>query len=165
MSHLSPAWVGLGRASLAVMIMTAGVRAQTAPCGRTVLRTGGESTEDRFLTDSLEHVKASVVRALPAVSARLTKDEGAHIEAKIDRDLLLAQKNKAFGSEGMKVRSTGTFKIDLAQGNSGRCGWHPPHHPVFKGHARPPGKWEICDTSGRGGSLPDDRAEPDRPHR
>jgi hypothetical protein len=80
-----------------------------------VLRTGGESTEDRFLAASLEHVKASVVRALPAVSARLTKDEGTHIEAKIDRDLLLAQKNKAFGSEGMKVRSTGTFKIDLAE--------------------------------------------------
>ena len=87
--------------------------AQTAPCGRTVLRTGGDKTEDRFVAAPLEHVKSSVIKALPSVDARLKKDNGSHIEAAIDADLMQAHQ-QGFGSEGMKVRSSGTFHIDLA---------------------------------------------------
>jgi len=114
MSQLFLVGIRAGGVGLAVTLVTACILAQTAPCGRTVLRTGGDSAEDRFVAAPFEHVKSSVVRALPAVAARLTKDEGSHIEAKIDTDLARAQKETPFGSEGMKIRSSGTFKIDLA---------------------------------------------------
>ncbi|MGA3262772.1 MAG: hypothetical protein ABSC47_01865 [Terracidiphilus sp.] len=87
--------------------------AQTAPCGRSVLRTGGDRAEDRFISAPFEQVKSSLIKALPAVDARLKKDNGSHIEAAIDGDLMEANQ-KGFGSEGMKVRSSGTFHIDLA---------------------------------------------------
>ena len=87
--------------------------AQTAPCGRSVLRTGGEKDEDRFIPAPFEQVKSSLIKALPAVDAQLKKDNGSHIEAPIDGDLMQAHQ-QGFGSEGMKVRSSGTFHIDLA---------------------------------------------------
>jgi hypothetical protein len=84
------------------------------PCGRAILKSEGNLTEVRFVAAPLEHVKASVLRALPAVGARLTKNEGSHIEAKIDQDLLKAQRNATTGSEGVKGQiAFGTLLIDL----------------------------------------------------
>jgi hypothetical protein len=91
--------------------------AQTAPCGRTVIQMGGEKDEERFIPAPFEHAKASVIRALPAVAARPEKDEGNHLEAKIDVNLWGALKNTAFGSGGEKGNAAiGTLHIDLAAG-------------------------------------------------
>lgn len=91
--------------------------AQTAPCGRTVIQMGGEKDEERFIPAPFDHAKASVIRALPAVAARPEKDEGNHLEAKIDVNLWAALKNTAFGSGGEKGNAAiGTLHIDLAGG-------------------------------------------------
>jgi hypothetical protein len=107
-SHLNAVAVSLLAFSSASLLL-----AQTAPCGRTVLRTGGDKIEDRFVPAPFEKVKSSVIKALPSVDARVKKDDGSHIDATIDADLMQAEQ-KGFGSEGMKVRSSGTFHIDLA---------------------------------------------------
>jgi hypothetical protein len=97
---------------LAILWMAVGVLAQTAPCGRSFLREGGEKEENRFVAAPVADVKASVIKALPAVYGKLKKDDGAEIEATIDADLEEAQ--QGFGSKGMKRGSTGTFHIDVA---------------------------------------------------
>jgi hypothetical protein len=97
------------------MLIATSVHAQTAPCGRSVLKGEGDATEGRFVAAPLEHVKASVLQALPAVGGRLTKDEGSHVEAKIDLALLKALNNAAAGSDGVKGQmGMGTLLIDLA---------------------------------------------------
>ena len=85
---------------LAILWMAVGVLAQTAPCGRSFLREGGEKEENRFVAAPVADVKASVIKALPAVYGKLKKDDGAEIEATIDADLEEAQ--QGFGSKGMK---------------------------------------------------------------
>jgi len=95
-----------------VAVLARPALSQTAPCGRSFLREGGEKEENRFIAAPLDHVKASLVKALPSVYGRLTKDEGTHVEAVIDGDLEMAQQ-KGFGSQGMKRGSTGTFHIDF----------------------------------------------------
>jgi len=93
------------------------LRSQTAPCGRTVIRVGGEKEEERFIPVPFEYAKESVIRALPAVAARPAKEEGNHLEAKIDANLWGALKNTAFGSEGFKGNAAiGTLHIDLVGG-------------------------------------------------
>ena len=78
---------------------------------------GGEKDEERFIPAPFDHAKASVIRALPAVAARPEKDEGNHLEAKIDVNLWAALKNTAFGSGGEKGNAAiGTLHIDLAGG-------------------------------------------------
>jgi hypothetical protein len=89
--------------------------AQTAPCGRSVIHMGGEKDEARFIPAPFEHAKASVIRALPAVAARPAKDEGNHLEAKIDVNLWDSLKNTAFGAGGEKGNAAiGTLHIDFA---------------------------------------------------
>lgn len=80
--------------------------------------------EDRFISAPFEQVKSSLIKALPAVDAQLKRDNGSHIEATIDEDLIDAHQH-GFGSEGMKVRSRGTFYIDLAsETRDGMAGTH-----------------------------------------
>jgi hypothetical protein len=100
--------------SLLAVVVALPALAQTAPCGRSVLRTGGDKKEDRFVAAPFEQVKSSLIKALPAVAARLKKDDGSHIVATIDNGDLMQAHQEGFGSEGMKVRSNGTLHIDLA---------------------------------------------------
>jgi hypothetical protein len=89
--------------------------AQTAPCGKSVLRPGGESTVDRFLPAPLEHVRECTLWALPAVDALPYQYSGGnHIEARPFPTLLGAQQNREFGSKGFKGGANGTFHIDLS---------------------------------------------------
>jgi len=90
--------------------------AQTAPCGKSVIRPGGESTVDRFLPAPLEFVKQSTLWALPTFVAFPSQYEGNHIEARvvIGYGLRSAQKNPEFGSEGFKSGAGGTIHIDLS---------------------------------------------------
>lgn len=100
--------------SLFAVVVALPAFAQTAPCGKSVLRTGGDRVEDRFISAPFEQVKSSLIKALPAVAARLKKDEGSHIIATIEIGDLSQAHQEGFGSEGMKVRSNGTLHIDLA---------------------------------------------------
>jgi hypothetical protein len=99
--------------SLLALAIATPTLTQVAPCGRNYLREGGDKEENRFIPAPLDHVKASLIKALPSVYGRLKKDEGNHLEAAIDGDLEQAVQ-KGFGSEGMKRGSTGTFHIDFS---------------------------------------------------
>jgi hypothetical protein len=89
--------------------------AQTAPCGKSVLRPGGESTEDRFLPVPLEHVKVCTLLALPAVDALPYQYSGGnHIDAKLFPAFREASSSPTFGSKGFKGGAgMGTIHIDL----------------------------------------------------
>ncbi|RPI00507.1 MAG: hypothetical protein EHM71_17315, partial [Zetaproteobacteria bacterium] len=59
------------------------LKAQTAPCGRMIVAVtaADKQTEERFLPAPPEHVKASVIRALPAVGAKIKEDHGLTFSA------------------------------------------------------------------------------------
>jgi len=88
--------------------------AQTAPCGITALKLGGEKEEVRFIPASPDYVQDSVKRALPSVAADLAKEQPGHVEAKIDINLWDVMKNRTFGSEGIKSNAAiGVLHVDL----------------------------------------------------
>ena len=89
--------------------------AQTAPCGKSVIRPGGESTVDRFLPVPLEHVKVCTLLALPAVDALPYQYSGGnHIDAKLFPAFREASSSPTFGSKGFKGGAgMGTIHIDL----------------------------------------------------
>jgi hypothetical protein len=89
--------------------------AQTAPCGKSVIRPGGESTVDRFLPAPLEHVRACTLLALPAVDALPYQYSGGnHIDAKLFPAFREASSSPTFGSKGFKGGAgMGTIHIDL----------------------------------------------------
>jgi len=90
--------------------------AQTAPCGKSVIRPGGESTEDRFLPAPLEHVKVCTLLALPAVDALpYMYSGGNHIDAKLFPAFREASSSPTFGSKGFKGGAgMGTIHVDLS---------------------------------------------------
>ncbi len=96
--------------------------AQTAPCGRNIVTVGGSAKEERFLPAPAEHVKACLLRALPVVAAKLSKDKGLSVEAKTDRALYasLAQQHKEGGvgsfwsfERSLNARPVGTFYVSM----------------------------------------------------
>ncbi len=95
--------------------------AQTAPCGRNVVAFSGSSKEDRFLPAPAEHVKACVLRALPVVASRLSKENGLSLEAKTDMALWRSvQQRREDSGVGMWGRSKyarpagmGTFYVSM----------------------------------------------------
>lgn len=62
---------------------------QTPPCGVAILRSSdGPKTDDRFIPASPEIVKADLLKALPALGYIVRKDQGLHVEALQDIQLL-----------------------------------------------------------------------------
>lgn len=96
------------------------IRAQTPPCGIAIIRTEGPNTDERFVAAPPEQVKAVLLKALPALGAKVHKDEGLHIEADPDMGLRqsIQQKNKDSGVRGKYagLGALGKFTIDLREG-------------------------------------------------
>lgn len=94
--------------------------AQTPPCGHAILTVGGSAREERFLAATPQHVKACVLRALPVVAAKVSKDEDSRVEAKSDGNLLVSwqQRNKESGVGGGRrgTGASGTFSIEINPG-------------------------------------------------
>jgi hypothetical protein len=95
------------------------LRAQTPPCGVAIIQTAGPNTDERFVAAPPEQVKAAFLKALPALGAKVHKDEGFHIEAEIDTGLrqALQQKNKDSGVRGKYagLGALGKFTMDLRE--------------------------------------------------
>jgi hypothetical protein len=95
------------------------LRAQTPPCGVAIIQTAGPNTDERFVAAPREQVKAAFLKALPALGAKVHKDEGFHIEAEIDTGLrqALQQKNKDSGVRGKYagLGALGKFTMDLRE--------------------------------------------------
>ena len=106
------------RIQFAALCLTGQLFAQTSPCGRDIVAVGGSSTEERFLEAAPNHVKASLVRALPVVAAKLEKDQGMKMRAKTDIKLLKSwnRRNKEAGIDGFSrhgIGGMGKFEIEL----------------------------------------------------
>jgi len=104
---------------LSLSAFTARAVAQTPPCGIEVIRTEGSKIDERFVPAPPEQVKFAILRALPALAAKVDKDRGFHIEAKTDMGLfqVAARKNKDEGIHGRTagLGAFGTFSIDIRQ--------------------------------------------------
>lgn len=91
----------------------------SAPCGIDVIRAGSEHVEDRFIPSPPEHVKFALLRALPDVGWKVTKDEGLHLRGEKDAGLtqVLAQKNHDEGVKGRNsaVGALGKWTVDIHQ--------------------------------------------------
>jgi hypothetical protein len=95
------------------------LRAETPPCGIAIVRTEGPNTDERFVAAPPEQVKAALMKALPALGAKVEKDEGLHIKAEPDMGLrqTIQQKNKDSGVRGKYagLGALGKFTIDLRE--------------------------------------------------
>jgi hypothetical protein len=95
------------------------LRAQTPPCGIAIIQTEGPNTDERFVAAPPEQVKAALLKALPALGAKVERDEGFHIQAEPDMGLRqsIQQKNKDSGVRGKYagLGALGKFTIDLRE--------------------------------------------------
>lgn len=87
-------------ALVAVLLAAAPGGAQALGCGRPLVRSGDSTVEIRFFPFPAEHVRASLLRALPTLAARLTKEKGGVIEAKLDSSLAGSAGSVATASRG-----------------------------------------------------------------
>lgn len=124
---------------LMTIVVAAAVAAQTAPCGRTivVVTAADKEQEERFLPAPPQHVKDSVVRALPAVGAQVKKVDGLKMEAESRKSLTYARglTNSGAGVGGHSVtgrcmaNGTSSCGLRLATGwmarTSGSCSRSP----------------------------------------
>jgi len=96
-----------------------GLHAETPPCGIAIVQTEGPNTDERFVAAPPEQVKAALLKALPALGAKVEKDEGLHIKAEPDMGLRqsIQQKNKDSGVRGKYagLGALGKFTIDLRE--------------------------------------------------
>jgi hypothetical protein len=102
-----------GFLALVGILMTTPAIAQTTPCGRVVLSSteaSGSPTEDRFIPAPPEHVEASVLRALPAVGARLKEKKGLVLTGTTDGGVsgLLGAWSAVNSQAGVKGAAAGT---------------------------------------------------------
>lgn len=100
-------------------VISGSLYAQTPPCGIGVFRTEGPKVDERFVAGPPEQVKAAVLKALPAVTAKVHKDEGLEIEAETDKDLYqtVYQMNKKAGVHGITkgLGASGKFTISIRE--------------------------------------------------
>jgi hypothetical protein len=101
------------------LIVCHAVRAQTPPCGIAIIKTDGANIDERFIAAPPEQVKVALLKALPAMAAKVHKDEGLHIEARSDPELYAAilHMNRQSGAHGFYggLGAFGTFTIDLRE--------------------------------------------------
>jgi hypothetical protein len=95
------------------------LNAETPPCGIAIVRTEGPNMDERFVAAPPEQVKAALLKALPALGAKVHKDEGFHIEAEPDMGLRQAiqQKNMDSGVRGKYagLGALGKFTMGLRE--------------------------------------------------
>src|ERR1700747_652418 len=95
------------------------LHAETPPCGIAIVRTEGPNMDERFAAAPPEQVKTALLKALPALGAKVHKDEGFHIEAEPDMGLRhsIQQKNMDSGVRGKYagLGALGKVTIDLRE--------------------------------------------------
>lgn len=85
--------------TLAFAVTVCRAHAQTPPCGKAIVRTEGPKVDERFVAAPPEQVKIALLKATPALGAKVHKDEGLHIETEDDMGVRQAiqQLNKDSG--------------------------------------------------------------------
>jgi len=122
-----------------VVLGSTAALAQTPPCGRAAVGAEGLAVEERFLTASPEHVRFCLIKALPAVSAKVHSEDATTLDAKTDLDMAKSrmQRNKESGAK-VKMGAMGTFKAEFKPATeAGREGTRLKiefHKNAFKGH-------------------------------
>jgi hypothetical protein len=91
--------------------------AQKAPCGRNIVVAGGKAVEDQFLPSSPQHVKESILKALPLFAAKPEKVSDLTIETTHDRGLyeMFLHEHKQAGVKGVYggMGAAGKFEIEI----------------------------------------------------
>jgi len=125
--------------------------AQTAPCGRPRLGPEDSASEIRFVPAGAEHVRASVLRALPVMDANQKKEKDGVITAKIDMSL-------GGRTSSLQMPGSGTFSIEVipvkqgaAGGDLARSTRQAGGDPAGVAASHRP-RIESCSTSGNGRS-------------
>jgi hypothetical protein len=70
--------------SLVLVVAPACLRAQTPPCGKAIVHTDGPKDYQEFVAAPPEQVKAALLKAIPAVGAKVHKEKGLHLETEDD---------------------------------------------------------------------------------
>ena len=88
--------------SIALAVAPYSLLAQTPPCGRAIVQTEGPKDYEQFVAAPPEQVKTALLKAIPALGAKVHKDEGLHLETEDDIGLRQAiqQMNKDLGVRG-----------------------------------------------------------------
>jgi hypothetical protein len=103
---------------VSIFLLAGSIQAQSPPCSRAVITVEGPPRESRFLPAAPERVKASVLRALPAIGAKVEKQDALQLEARMDPDLYQSwnTRNQVAGVNGKFKHGTGawgSFVIDI----------------------------------------------------
>ena len=95
------------------------LRAQTPPCGKAILQIEGPKDYEQFVPVPPEQAKAALLKAIPALGAKVHKDAGLHIETEDDTALrqALQQTNKDSGVRGKYegLGALGKIVIDIRE--------------------------------------------------
>jgi len=93
--------------------------AQTPPCGKAIVQTEGPKVDERFVAAPPEQVKAALLKATPALGAKVHKDEGLHLETEDDMGVRQAiqQMNKDSGVRGKYagLGALGKITVDIQE--------------------------------------------------
>jgi hypothetical protein len=92
--------------------------AQIPPCGVAIVHSEGPKTYEQFVAAPPEQVKVALLKALPSVAAKVHKDEGLHIEADTDNEILgsIRQINSDAGVRGSSAGlAFGSLIIDIRE--------------------------------------------------
>ena len=145
---------------LPFLLIVASLRlhAQNPPCGVEILRIEGPNIDDRFVPFPPGHVKFVLLKAFPAVSGKVTKEDGYYLEGEEDINLKQAimRKNQDEGVKGKYAGSgaMGKFSMDIheetqggVQGSRLHIEFH--HNAMLgrlgpEGYARPLGDETLC---------------------
>jgi hypothetical protein len=109
--------------SFVLVIAPACLIAQTPPCGKAIVQIEGPKNYEQFVAAPPEQVKAALLKAIPALGAKVHKDEGLHIETEDDTALRqsLQQTNKDSGIRGKYegLGALGKIFIDIRETTQG----------------------------------------------
>ena len=98
------------------------VHAQSPPCGIAIIRAEDGNVDERFIAATQEQVKDALLKALPALAAKVAKDDNEfHITAMPDKQLflILFRRNKDSGVRGLTagLSPLGKFSIEIRDAN------------------------------------------------
>jgi len=108
---------------LVLVVASCFVRAQTPPCGKAIVEIEGPKDYEQFVAASPEQVKSALLKAIPALGAKVHKNDGLHIETEDDTALRQAiqQMNKDSGVRGKYegLGALGKIVIDIRETTQG----------------------------------------------
>lgn len=106
-----------------VLVAPALFRAQTPPCGKAIVQIEGPKDYEQFVPAPPDQVKTALLKAIPALGAKVHKDEGLHIETEDDTALRQAiqQMNRDSGVRGKYegLGALGKIVIDIRETTQG----------------------------------------------